>query len=243
MATVVPLSHSDLNPSSQNQFAFTSRVSLSTSTMRVPTTAAFSQFLLDNGHSYPFSRLQVTRSSFFCKWVMQKGHSNLGFTYYFPTMANSLPVSLLQAISIDGVKPLPPDFSSVMDDMFWWGKSKSFQWYKQVVDMIGLCLYDRGEVGIRNVVRELIGLQVKAILLQYFDFDSLAFDLLFDMYWDWFFFTYSEQYFHNHYSFRGIAEASFDYIEACIAQVNYHVNAPVTVPSVEVVTPERSNSA
>ena len=169
----------------------------------------------------------------------------MGQTYYFPTMATSLRRTLLDAIVLDEAKPLPPDASLIMDDMFWWGKTFCFEWYEQVVDSLGVCLYGAEEFGTRGLVRELIGFQVKAILLEYFTFDSMVFDLLFDKYWQWFFYTYSEQDFDgNKYSFRVMAEASFAYVKWAIAQVNYHAHTPVivAVPNVPV-TPESVNSA
>lgn len=167
----------------------------------------------------------------------------MGQTYYFPTMATSLRRTLLDAIVLDEAKPLPPDASLIMDDMFWWGKTFCFEWYEQVVDSLGVCLYGAEEFGTRGLVRELIGFQVKAIILEYFTFDSMAFDLLFDQYWQWFFFTYSEQDFDDN-SFRVMAEASFAYVKWAIAQVNYHAHTPVVVAVPNVpVTPESVNSA
>jgi hypothetical protein len=65
---------------------------------------------------------------------MQKGQSELGFTYYFPTMANSLRGSLLHAIAIDGAKPIPPELlTGIMQDMFWWGKTQSYEWYMKTL--------------------------------------------------------------------------------------------------------------
>jgi hypothetical protein len=172
---------------------------------------------------------------------MQKGQSRMGQTYYFPTMATSLRRTLLDAIVLDEAKPLPPDASLIMDDMFWWGKTVSFEWYEQVVDSLGVCLYGEEEFGTRGFVREVIGFQVKAIILEYFNFDSMAFDLLFDRYFEWFFWTYSEQdVYDNKYSFRGMAEASFDYVKWCVAQVNYYAHTPVALPVAltQPVTPE-----
>jgi hypothetical protein len=198
--------------------------------MRVPTTAAFNKFLMDNGQSYPYSRLHATRNSFFCKWLMQKGQSRLGLTYYFPTMANSLRVSLLDAIAIDGAKPIPPELFGIMDDMFWWGKTRSYEWYERLVDLLGLVLDDGEEIDIRSLVRELIGLRVAAILKEYFAVDSLAFSLLYDKYSEWFFWTYDVMdFYHGHkYPFRTMAETSFEYIEWCIGEV---IDAPETPTS------------
>ena len=98
-------------------------------------------------------------------------------------------------------------------------------------------------------VRELIEFRVDAILKQYFDIESLAYSMLFEKYWSWFYVTYSEMdIFHGrNYSLRGMAEPAIEYVEWSIAQVNYF-NVPMTVPVVAAapqvdVTPERVNSA
>jgi hypothetical protein len=203
--------------------------------MRVSTTALFDKFLINNGQLFPYSRLRATRNSFYCKWIMQKGYSELGLTYYFPTMANSLPGSLLHAISIDGANPIPPELTGIMEDMFWWGKTQSYVWYERVVNSIGLLLDNAEEVEMKLFVRELIAFRVAVVLKKYFAVDSLIYTLLFDKYWCWFSKTYSEMdFFHGrNCSFRGMAEASFQYVEWCIARINYNRNVPLTLVNVE----------
>jgi hypothetical protein len=89
------------------------------------------------------------------------------------------------------------------------------------------------------LVRELIAIRVVAILKEDFAFDSLAYTLLFDKYWVWFTITYSDMdFFHGYnYSFRGMAEAAFAYIEWCVSRIDFRA-VPLTV----AVTPERANS-
>jgi hypothetical protein len=113
-----------------------------------------------------------------------------------------------------------------------------------------LVLEEEEEGEIKLLVRELIGFQVSAILKEYYAVDSLAYSLVFDKYWGWFFMTYSEMdFFHGHnYSFRGMAEASFAYTEWCIGQISYHAPVPLAITGhynqqEVVVTPERVNSA
>jgi hypothetical protein len=214
--------------------------------MRVLSSVSFNKFfLLDNGQAYPYSRLHPTRNTFFCKWIMQKGQSNMGLTYYFPTMANSLRATLLDAIAFDGAKPFPPQASAIMDDMFWWGKTVNFQWYEQVVDSLGWHLDTEEDMDVRIVVRQLIGFRVEGILHENFDVDSMLFDLLFNRYSLWFDWTYRAQDFNNKFSFRRIAETSFNYIEWCIVQVEYASATPATEATRNsFVTPERRvNSA
>jgi hypothetical protein len=145
--------------------------------MRVPTTVAFNQFLLANSH-YPFNRLKATRSSFFCKWIMLKGQSPIGLTYYFPVFANSHRNEVLLGMIATGqAKPFPPELSHVMDNMFWWGKSHSHQWYEQVIDSIGEILENNDkheeDEQQREIVRYLISLQVKSMIQESFDLLSV----------------------------------------------------------------------
>jgi hypothetical protein len=208
--------------------------------MRVPTTPAFNKFLLDNNH-YPFNRLKVTtRSSFFCKWIMLKGQSPIGLTYYFPVFANSHPTEvLLEMISSGQAKPFPLELSLVMDNMYWWGKSQSHQWYDQVVDSMGELLDCNDEaVDHREVVRYLISLEVKAKILEHFDWTSAAFEVTFDQWWTNFNCVYSPQHFdvtEPRNSFRQMAESSFEYLESLIEEVKDDIDF--------MQAPDRVNSA
>ena len=85
-----------------------------------------------------------------------------------------------------------------MEDMFWWGKTQSYEWFERVVDHFGVLLDNGEDIEIKVFVR------VAAILKQYFDVESLAYSMLFEKYWSWFYVTYSEMdFFHGrNYSFR-----------------------------------------
>jgi hypothetical protein len=197
--------------------------------MRVPTSAAFNQFLLENSH-YPFNRLKATRNSFFCKWIMLKGTSHLGLVYYFPVMANSIRnVELLVLISSEHAKPFPPELSHVMDNMYWWGHSRSHLWFEQVIDAMGVLLdnvnnneFDEQQ---REIVREFIAYEVKQIILGHFDLMSVPFDIVFDQWWYHFNCAYRKGDFvvGGRYTFRQIAESSFEYVEWLIGEVEADV--------------------
>jgi hypothetical protein len=60
-------------------------------------------------------------------------------TEYFPAvLANSLPNAvLLELLSSGKAKPFPPELSEVMDSMYWWGKSKNYEWYEEAIFYIG----------------------------------------------------------------------------------------------------------
>jgi hypothetical protein len=195
--------------------------------MRVPTTEVFNKFLLDNSQYYPFNYLYPTRSSFFCRWVMLRGRSPIGLTYYFPVFANSIPNrQLLEMISTGDAKPFPPQLSHVMDNMFWWGKTRSHHWYEQVIDSMGFLLENHNgniEVQQREVVRYLIAFEVKAMILEHFNMMTAAYEVTFDQWFVNFNEAYKKGDFDgNKYTFRQMAEYSFDYVEWLIdeAEVN-----------------------
>jgi hypothetical protein len=188
--------------------------------MRVPTTDAFNQFLLDNGQSYPYSRLQATRNSFFCKWIMTKGHGNTGVTEYFPVLANTYPnILLLDMIMSGRAKPFPKELSQVMDHMHWWGKKQSLEWYESVVVLMDDALNRNGEIERKELVSILISPMVLEKINVYFASDSIAEHLLMLEWMKWFTMTYKKG---DNTPFRTIAEKSISTIHWAIAQVNYH---------------------
>jgi hypothetical protein len=92
--------------------------------MRVPSNAALNEFLMTNSNVYPYNNLKPTRNSFFCKWVLLKGRDK-GVTVNFPVLANGIPNAVLLDLICSGEgKPLPPELSQIMDDMYWWGKTR-----------------------------------------------------------------------------------------------------------------------
>ena len=107
--------------------------------MRIPISAAFNKWLLDQQPLYPYSSLQSTRNSIYCKWVMLRGHSR--FFENFPVLANSFSNSvLLQMLQSGEAKPLPLALSQVMDDMLTWGRDIDPRWFALVIDRLALLL-------------------------------------------------------------------------------------------------------
>jgi hypothetical protein len=192
--------------------------------MRIATTPAFNQYLMDNSTVFPYNKLMATRNSCYCKWIMLQGQGNRGIIEFFPVLANSVPNGqLLELLSTETAKPLPPELSDIMDIMHWWGKNKNIDWYEVVTFMIAEALdmdedYDRKEL-----FRAFISVQVRHEIHEYFAIDSIAADLLWTNWLSWFNATYQIA----PQSFRGMALYSFDYVKWAIAQVNYHVFSPV----------------
>lgn len=188
--------------------------------MRVATTAAFNQFLIDNGHSYPYGRLQSTRSSFFCKWVMMKGHVT-GVTEYFPLLANSFSNGVLLEMIITGrAKPFPPELSEIMDHMHWWGKNHDLEWYNQVVEMMDETLNKEEEVERSELVSIFVSpLVLKEIHANHFAVDSVMEHLLVIEWMKWYMRTYKKGD-RTPAPFRTIAEKSVVKIKWAIDRVN-----------------------
>jgi hypothetical protein len=161
---------------------------------------------------------------------MLKGTSQLGLVYYFPVMANSIPnKELLELISTEHAKPFPPELSHVMDNMYWWGHSHSHLWYEQVVDGMGVLLDNNDHHEIdeqqREIVRNFISYRVKQMILEHLDFMSVPFAVAFDQWSYNFNCTYRKGDFAvgGRYTFREMAEYSFEYVEWLIGEVQADV--------------------
>jgi hypothetical protein len=191
--------------------------------MRVLTTEAFNKFLLANSQQYPYNSLHATRASFFCKWVMPKGRSAVtGLTEYFPTLANSYSNGvLLEMIRNGEAKPLPLELSQIMDSMRWWGRRTSFEWHGHVVYVLSQAL-DNGLGGhnTRDFVRKLISLHISEMIQVWFDVHSLAYNLVFMEWINWFNNTYSIGSLDGQFCFRWVAIKSFDRMEAILDELN-----------------------
>jgi hypothetical protein len=163
---------------------------------------------------------------------MLQGRSPIGLTYYFPVFANSIPMAeLLQMIVRGEAKPFPPKLSHVMDNMFWWGKTRSSHWYEQVVDSMGYHLDNHiksVEEEQRGFVRYLIAFEVKAMVQEHFDVLSVPYAVVFDQWWVNFNVAYSKGDFDgDKHTFRSMAEYSFDYVEWLIEEVKENLTGSV----------------
>jgi hypothetical protein len=142
---------------------------------------------------------------------------HLDIQEYFPVPANSVPNGLLLAmISSGSAKPIPPELSDIMDDLYSWAMGRSIEWYRDCIDVLGDALGIDREEEYKVLVRYLIGMEVRAI-----HGTSMASELWLWLYlnWlDWFNVTYSN----GPKSFHGMAKYSFEYVNWSIVQVNYH---------------------
>jgi hypothetical protein len=186
--------------------------------MRVPTTAAFDQWLMDQQPWYPYSALQATRNSIFCKWVILTGRGDIGFREYFPVLSNSFSNGVLLAMIRSGeAVPLPLALSQVMDGIYNWGNVDR-HWTHLIVNRLVLLANGGPEEDKRELVKHMINLRVHEIIQDSFG-DTLFFDLIYVDWIQWFNITYSKEHFDGIFCFRTIAESSFDYIEGTIADM------------------------
>ena len=163
----------------------------------------------------------------------------MGIEEYFPVPANSVPNGLLLAmISSGSAKPIPPELSDIMDDLYSWVMGRSIEWYRDCIDVLGDALWIDREEEYKVFVRYLIGMEVKAIIFQYFHGTSMASHLLYSNWLDWFNLTYSN----GPKSFHGMAKYSFEYVNWSIAQVNYHAFAPAPAQQEVNNAPDNVNS-
>ena len=197
-AIVVPLSKSKAVCSSQNH---SSRQNLSwlDETMRVPITAAFDSWLMQQQPWYPYGSLQGTRQSIFCKWIMVRGRSV--FHENFAVLANCFSNEvLLEMIRTKQAMPLPPlGLSQVMDGMLYW-RNIDYDWHQFVVDRVFQFVHAGAEQETMDVVRILINMRIQVMIEEYFG-HTLIYDIVYADWVQWFDGTYKRTDFHGHYSF------------------------------------------
>jgi hypothetical protein len=185
--------------------------------MRVPSTVAFNQFLLANGQKYPYSKLQATRSSFFCKWIMTKGYSIGGETEYFPVLANSKSNGvLLEMIRSRDAMPLPQELSEIMDHMRDFGIKLSVAWYESVVEMLNEALNGEVEIERHEFVSMLISPLVLEEIHRCYDVDSVAEHLLVLEWMKWYVRTYRKGKGDDFLPFGAVAEQSLEHVKTAI---------------------------
>jgi hypothetical protein len=198
--------------------------------MRVSTTAAFDHWLMNAQHQYPYNSLHATRNSIFCKWVLLTGRSEFGFTEYFPVLANCFSNGVLLEMIRTGVaKPLPLSLSEIMDGIFTWGNINQ-HWSHLMVNRLASELEGGPEKDKRGMVLSLINIRVYDMIEECFG-ETMAFDLVYVDWIQWFNGTYKKEFFDGKYCFRAIAQSSFEYVEGTIAEMNNSVVHPVGVNS------------
>lgn len=77
---------------------------------------AFDKFMADEGSSYPYNEIRVTRRGFHCKWILLASHGSL-----FPLRASTLSVDTVTHIIVSKQgMPLTPPMCDVADVAEWW---------------------------------------------------------------------------------------------------------------------------
>jgi hypothetical protein len=174
--------------------------------------------------SFPYSHMMVTRTSFYCKWVMCRGDINgegvRGMaTEKFPVLASTLGPERLQEVIMSGeAKPLTKEMADIMDDMYVWGQSRNYHWYCNVVDLMHNWLVCNMDVPKKEMVRACIAMEVKSLIFTYFAVNSIVGHTI---YMKWYHVWFETGYTHAIDDFQAVALNSLDYVSAEIAHHNY----------------------
>ena len=199
--------------------------------MRIPATAQFKDFIKNHSVA-PYKDIKLTRQSFFMEWVLLRSdwRRTAGIlrvaTDWFPVHSSCLPPVTLQELLMAGnALPLTLEMEEVMNEMFVWGQDLSYFWYSETLERFAFWLRHGLEPARETLVREVIGLHVKALLNRYFAVNSAPYQYILGL---WF-----TEFDGNIYSaskyFYAMVQASINYTNWCIAQTNY--NGQLVVPS------------
>ena len=201
--------------------------------MRIVASAQFKEWL-SSKRDYPYSHLTMTRSSFYCKWVMlranymrMEGVRDVG-TECNIVLANSFSVSTLeQLIMTKEARPLPLEMSRIMDDMYVWGRNRSYNWYSGVMDLMHAWLYRAMDVPNKLMVRSCLALEIKSLIYTNFAVYSNVAITLYNNWHTWF----DNDYKSAPEDFHALAISSIDYISTAIEIAIIHSVQPATVNS------------
>jgi hypothetical protein len=165
--------------------------------MRITMSPLFKSFL-DNNNRYPWNEIRKTRTSFVCKWVLLRSTARQANevtncqTEFNSVLSSSFPQDMLEQHLMSGrMFPLTPDFNGIMDDMHVWGQRKSYEWYCDVLELLHSALTGDADVGRKQIVSEVIELQLTATIYMYFAYNSPVAKIVLE---EW------NQFFHKRYT-------------------------------------------
>jgi hypothetical protein len=103
----------------------------------------FKEFYERHKYMFPYNEVCVTHCSIYSKWLLVEFKSQAGIMFYtgrlFVMLSQTMEQEIVQhLIYTRKALPLPEDLSTVMDCMYFWGRTISFQWY-QYRKMLELC--------------------------------------------------------------------------------------------------------
>jgi hypothetical protein len=146
------------------------------------------------------------------------------FHEHFPVLANSMPnTALLMMIRSGHAKPLPLEYSQVIDGVINWGDDINHQWRRWVVERLAEWIEGPAWKYNRDMVRSLISMRVQKMIEDIFG-DSMTGDMLFVDWINWFDTTYNIEHFDGEFAFKDVATSSFDHVNGSIVAMNNSMN-------------------
>lgn len=207
--------------------------------MRV-TRAAFQEFVIEWGETFPYNDIRKTRGGLYPKWLLMKAnHHGVLFRprEYFLVRTACLSNDVTQVIITkrEGL-PLPRDYSEVADCLEHWGRRIDGQWEQAALNMLCEFLLNGEVMSRRDLFYQCLVLLVERHLLMA-DFDCGLIAVVIDSY----FYSYYRMYHEESKVFHELARKSIAFAHDTIAINATELNvAPLPVPT--PVSPERVES-
>ena len=153
--------------------------------MRITASIHFRDFLDANNNKYPYNEMRKTRNSYVCKWVLLKSSTRQAAqvqsvqTEYKAVLTSSFPSCILEEFLVrESALPLTPHLNPIMDDMEVWGRSRSYDWYCDVLNLLAHTIRRGVSVQGKKIMRYCIEYEVKALIYSRLPFYSPAAKLI-----------------------------------------------------------------
>lgn len=188
--------------------------------------------------TFPYNQVRVTRNSIHSKWLLM-GCKHPGIMFYtgrlFATLSETMDKATVDCLIVSRkAVPLPDDFCTVMDSMYFWGRCISFQWYRKTLELLnyflrqGDCEFQRGTNMKTYLYREVIGIRVQQRIQMSFAGGNTA------LYEAWRK-HYKERINSGETEFFGLAVSSFQFLSNEMTSLEfesqYHADSSMTVVS------------
>jgi hypothetical protein len=107
--------------------------------------SGFTEFYDRFKGTFPYNKVCVTRRSIYSKWLLMESKSQAGIMFYtgrlYVMLAQTLDQEIVQRLICScKLLPMSDDFTTVMDCMYFWGRSISFQWYRKTLELFNFYL-------------------------------------------------------------------------------------------------------
>ena len=128
----------------------------------------FDLFIKEAGKQYPYCALRKTRRMYYFKWLMV---CSMGdnvprcSTPYQAVLSSSFTKDTLKTLVMgNNCYPLPPVMEGIMDWMHTWGRRRCLRWHEKTLDMFSWYIEKKIDVGVRELIYEVIGIRVKDLI-------------------------------------------------------------------------------